>query len=125
MPVSYRIDTARGMVFSVATGDVTDEELLDHQTRLTTDGDFDRGLWQLYDLRYASFDKITAGGMRKLAQGNPFGKGARRAAVAGHDIVFGMARMFEMMRGESEDEVRVFRTFDEAVDWLGLRSRPR
>jgi hypothetical protein len=45
---------------------------------------------------------------------------ARVAIVAVTDEFFGLGRMYQMLRGESQVDVRVFRDLAEAEDWLGL-----
>ena len=42
------------------------------------------------------------------------------AIIAPRDLLFGMARMYEILRDGSPVEVRVFRDRDEARSWLGL-----
>jgi hypothetical protein len=40
--------------------------------------------------------------------------------VADGDAVFGLSRLFQALRSESETELRVFRDLGEARAWLGL-----
>ena len=40
--------------------------------------------------------------------------------VAPRDVLFGLARMYEILRSGSPVEVRVFRERGEAESWLGL-----
>jgi hypothetical protein len=51
---------------------------------------------------------------------NPFGAGARRAVVVTNDVVFGMARMYQILTDESPDELRIFRKVDDALQWLWI-----
>jgi hypothetical protein len=51
---------------------------------------------------------------------NPFWAGARRALVVTSDVVFGMARMYQILRDESPDELEIFREMDGALQWLGV-----
>jgi hypothetical protein len=51
---------------------------------------------------------------------NPFWAGARRALVITNDVLFGMARMYQLLKDESPDELQIFRNMDEALQWLGL-----
>jgi len=57
---------------------------------------------------------------RILAALNPFGAGSRRALVVASDVVFGMARMYQILTEPSPDEFELFRDFDKALDWLGV-----
>ena len=48
------------------------------------------------------------------------GPGAKLALVAPQDELFGLGRMYQMLRDSSPVEVRVFRERSEAEEWLGL-----
>jgi hypothetical protein len=48
------------------------------------------------------------------------GAGARTALVAATDEFYGLARMYQTLRGESPGEFAVFRFRREAEEWLGL-----
>lgn len=37
-----------------------------------------------------------------------------------NDLVFGMARMYQILTETSPDEVEIFRDLDEALRWLGV-----
>lgn len=119
MPATYTIDVARGLVVTRLWGRLTDEDLIDHQQRLRTDPEFDPGFRQFADFSDVEETTIAPEVIRELARTNPWGAGARRAMFAPSDLLFGLARMFEML-DEQLDEVRVFRNADEARAWLGL-----
>ena len=120
MPASYRIDTTLGLVQSVAAGRLTEEDLRLHQRGLASDPAFRPDLAQLWDASAVERVELTNRCIRELASANPFGRGARRAIAAPNDLAFGIARMFEMLRAETEDEVHVFRSMAEARAWLEL-----
>jgi hypothetical protein len=57
--------------------------------------------------------------VQRLARDAVFSPHSRRALVAGSDVAFGLARMFEMFRQSmGEEGIRVFRNLDEALDWV-------
>jgi len=64
--------------------------------------------------------KVTASGVREMTGLNPFGAGARRALAVSSDVAYGMARMYQIMRSDAQDEVEVFRDIDSALEWLGV-----
>src|SRR5437660_8633707 len=116
MPASYRIDRDRGIVYSVATGVLTDDDLIAHQQRLAQDPDFKADFRQLFDTRGVTQVEVTPGALRHRADANPFGHGARRAVIAPGDVAFGLARLFQLTanaRGHL-DELHVFRSSEEA-----------
>jgi hypothetical protein len=120
MPFRYEIDRARRVVLSTAMGTVTDEELQTHMRGLAADPNFDPTYRQLVDLRDVSKVDVTSGGLRALGRSNPWKAPTRRAVVCERDVVFGLARMYELLTGDDPHEVRVFREISEALDWLAL-----
>ena len=120
MPGAYTIDLARSLVLSRGWGVVTDRELLAHVRALTADPRFAPHFRQLADLRDVTDMQVTASTIREMVRLNPFWAGARRALVVTSDVVFGMARMYQILRDESPDELRIFRKVDDALQWLGI-----
>ena len=52
------------------------------------------------------------------------GHATRAAIVAPSDVLYGVSRMFQTLRGDANpDEVEVFRTLDEANAWLERHDR--
>jgi hypothetical protein len=98
MPCGYIIDLARSLVLSRGWDIVTDRELLAHVRALTIDPRFVRNLHQLADLRDVADVEVTAATIREMASLNPYGDGSRRAVVVTSDVLFGMARMYQMNR---------------------------
>jgi hypothetical protein len=120
MPCGYTIDLARSLVLSRGWGVVTDRELLAHVRALTADSRSARDFRQLADLRDVTDIQITASCIRETVKLNPFGAGARRAVVVTNDIVFGMARMYQIFTDESPDELQIFRKVNDALQWLWI-----
>lgn len=125
MPVFYKIDKERKLVLSGGSGNVTCEELLDHQDRLAKDDDFDPGFSQLIDATQPTNIEFTPDCVRRLARRSLFAPNSRRAIVADKDYVYAHARMFEILREfEGELGIRVFRTHEEATEWISAKSSP-
>ena len=120
MPASYRIDKKRKMVFSLATGTLTDADCIRHRDRLLKDPRMDPSFDQLADITQAERVELTINGIHAIAHPIPFGEGSKRAVVTGHDFVFGMARMYQALTDHHSHEVTVFRDMDEARAWLKL-----
>lgn len=120
MPCAYTIDLTRSLVLSRGWNTVTDRELLAHVRTLTADPRFARNFRQLADLRDVTDVQVTAPTIREMARLNPFGPGARRAVVVTSDVVFGMARMYQILADESSDELQIFRNVDDALRWLWI-----
>jgi hypothetical protein len=120
MPAHYKIDKARRLVSSVATGTFTDDDLRGHTRGLAADPDFDPSFRQIFDLRGITDLDLTGPQMRERARENPWKEGSRRAFVCSREVVYGMARMYQLLTDDGPDEIRVFRKMSEALAWLGL-----
>ena len=122
MPIRYVINRARRVVFTAYSGRVAAEEMLQNVKRLSTDSDFDSAFSELIDLHECSGTDATVQHLRYFAEeDDPFSPNARRAVFAPSQLSFGMARMYESLLGEAEAaNFAVFRTMEEACQWLGL-----
>ena len=120
VPVSYRIERARRLVLTTACGALTDEDVLIHVRELTADPEFDASFRQLADFREVTSTELTSAGVRAVARKNPWKAGARRALVCDQDVLFGIARMFELLSADGGAEIQVFREMSDAQAWLGL-----
>jgi hypothetical protein len=120
MPVGYGIDEERQIVLSRAWGILTDGEVVLHARALAADPRFAPHYRQLTAMHDVTRSDVSASTVEAIASEVPFGAGARRAIVVSSDTVYGMARMFELLRGTKDDEIVVFRDMDAALKWLGL-----
>jgi hypothetical protein len=123
MSAFYKIEKERRLVLSSATGVITKEDFLGHMDRLSNDPDFDPDFSQVVDFTQIDALEIEPEDVRQLAERNIFSPRSRRAFVVKDDLQFGLARMFEIHRElRGEIGIRVFRTFDEALDWVLARN---
>src|SRR5215472_7425958 len=119
MPVSYVIDKKNGLVLATATGVLTLDDVLQFRQQIRSEPDFDPNLAQLGDLSAATSIDLSADEIRILAGTSVFSLTARRALVGETQEVYGLARMFSIVRGLRGDRaIRVFRRRDEALAWL-------
>lgn len=118
MPFALEIDSSRRLVSMTYFGTLSDDDLLESARQVREDPAFEPDFDLIMDAR--KVDKLTmrSGIVREIAGRNPYGHGSRRAIVAPDNTVFGVARMFEMSRPEQGDDLRVFRSWDEAIEWL-------
>lgn len=132
MPLEYRIDLERRVVFATASAILSDEDVFAYQRAVWNRSDlagFDEvvDLSPVQDLRVSSRDRIRELAELASAMDRP-GVKSRLAIVAPHDLTYGFARMFETYRGMGqggEKTVSVFRSMQEALDWLGTHSADR
>lgn len=120
MPITYRVDAGEALILTTATGTLSDDDILAHKRALLDDPSVVPRMAELSDVRGVTELAVTTDGIRMFtsfdrANARPDG---RLAIVASEDFTFGTARMYQM--GGAEDNVGVFRTVEEARDWLGL-----
>ena len=125
MPIEYRIDHDRRLVSARAIGNLTAEDLFRYQ----------REAWSLPEVK--GYDElIDMSGVEEIVSPT-HGKTAELAAlsanmddrdiatkfaiVASDTFAYGMGRIYEIYRNlnpRSTRKVRVFRTMQEAMDWI-------
>ena len=118
MNVDQEVDHTHRMIILTISGELTDQDLLNLADRMQDTPSISKDFVMLIDLRFANGQQVTTEGVRKLAQ-KPLAlsPGSRRAVVVPSPLGFGMARMYEMLRG-STGGMRVFGDYDEARKWV-------
>ncbi len=122
MPIISQIDSSLGVVFSTFQGVVTKEDLWAQVHSFIEDPAFQPSFDHLIDTRGTTRIDVSSEDFGALAKHSAFNEMSRRAVVAEKDIMFGVARMYQQLREvrDKPDQVRVFRTMEEARHWLGL-----
>src|SRR2546423_722796 len=98
MPITYQIDTARRIVFSRGYGKVTDEDLLQYNTTLKADPNFDPNLNQLFDFTEVIKIDIKTDTIYSISKDRIFDLSSLRAYVVNPGLQYGLARMFQNIR---------------------------
>ena len=116
MPIDYAIHD--GLLSARATGVLDDETLLAYVKAVIADPTYDSAAADLFDARAVTDVQVTSAGLGTIAalirQSNR--SSPKVAVVAESPAMFGMARMFEMLRDDIE--VVVFREVGAALEWL-------
>ncbi len=120
MPSSYEIDPALELVRSRAWGLLTEEESIVHYRELANDPAFRPTYRQTCDLRNVDTMDLSAAALRGLARTSVFAPGVKRAFIAEEDAHFGLSRMLQAFFEFEGTEIGVFRTMEEAEQWLNL-----
>lgn len=129
MPIEFRIDHDRRMVFAKATGVMTDEDVFGYQHDVWSRPDV-AGYNELIDMSdvddiaipssaRAQSLAILSAGMDASVSHTKF------AIVAAEDLAFGLGRMYQTYRemyGGAKKKVGVFRSMKEAMEWLGIQN---
>lgn len=119
MPVTYRIERSLGVVFSTCEGVLTCQEICDHERALLQDPDFDSSFNQLIKLTGVTTFDLSSDEVCKVAKIETLR--ARRAMVVSEDpLLFGMVRMYQILRDSDPDDIQVFHDIKAARKWLGL-----
>ena len=123
MPAFYKIDKERRLVMSTASGVFCKEDALLHRERLLADPEFDPAYSQLSDFTQVTKFDLTAEDVRQMAREIVFAPNARRALIVSGDLAFGLGRMYTMLQeGARENNIRVFRDLNEALEWVLART---
>lgn len=122
MPLHFVIDETIGLVTTTAVGDVAAVDLLEHATKLAAVPN--RPTRELVDFTDRSGGSPPLDSVRTMAEflkeHDASEPGTKLALAASDDEVFGTLRVFEAHREEAALELKVFRTRDEALRWLGI-----
>jgi hypothetical protein len=123
MPICYRINEEAGRVDLTFTGTVTDADLMTTFQALYRDPQHRIGMAELSDCRPVERMEITGRGLQRLADAtrgwlDDSGTVWKVAVVVPSDEIFGLGRMYELLREGSPEQVRVFRDPTAAERWL-------
>ena len=124
MPISYRIDREQNIVWTTASGILSDEDVLSHKRALVNDRAFTVDMRELSDVRAVTELRVTAAGVRAMVSLDATQavklKGHKLAIVTGQEVIFGMARMYQTLTEGNVSHVGVFKSHEEAATWLGI-----
>ena len=125
-PASITFEIARDQNIRVATfrGIIRDEDLLGTYGAVLADPSYDPSFHDLVDLTAVTSFDVSSEGVRQLADGfratDALGLHTRLAIVAPNDALFGMSRMYGILRDDAPEEIQVFRNRTDATAWLAM-----
>jgi hypothetical protein len=117
MAASYSIDQQRALVTITLDGAVTFDECVTLYSQLADDPAFRPGLKILCDLSAVTDLLLDARTVRRLSDDSTLNSASRHALVVTPGLVFGLARMYEMMARPGIAR-GVFLDSQEAQAWL-------
>ncbi len=123
MPATYRIDTQRGIVFGTAWGILTRDEVDNYVLDLMADPDFHPNCLNLFDALLVEDLDMTTSDIQRIGSYELFRAETRQAYLAEKDNVYGIAHMIGEIQERIPNTVAVFRTENEAFQWLGIENR--
>ena len=129
MPITCQFKPDESLVVFAHVGMVSDEEFLTRYEACFEDPGFDSSFDILVDLRQTNSSPRGTTVLSKMAdymrdKYENVERGPKAAILAPELLSFGLARMFEVFSEDVTIDVKVFRTVDEAVDWLGKSGNP-
>src|SRR5215472_2159769 len=130
MALNYRFEKNRRLVLITGLGVIGPDEIVANREALLSDPDFDRSFDALVDFTQVPETSLNSDALRTLSREPLFSRGSRIAVVTTlppeNMTLFGMARLYETYREVSNmgDHLRVFRTLEDAREWLGVDEPP-
>jgi hypothetical protein len=119
MPYFYKIDKERRVVLSTASGVFSLADFRSHQEKLSLDPDFDPSFCQIADFTHVTRLESSASDIRQMAERSIFNPNVRRALITPNEVIYGSGRMYQKLRENlGATGIRVFRTLDEALEWV-------
>ncbi|ABF43374.1 hypothetical protein Acid345_4374 [Candidatus Koribacter versatilis Ellin345] len=126
MAARFEYDPESKLLLITFTGEVRDPDLVNAfraARRLSMTHALERGI--LDGTQIASFN-ASPEIVKSLAEHPPmFPDDSDRCIVVNEDYLFGMARMYQMLGGESRDRLRIVRSMQEAYEYLNIVDPPR
>jgi hypothetical protein len=126
--IEHHLEHDGTFVFVTMSGLLADDETYDWFRGFIESLEGHRGVSGLIDTRTIERFDLSAPTVQRMSElakaAVPQFMGSRWAVIAPEDVVYGMSRMFEIRTAESPWQFRVFRTEQEARDWLELPPDP-
>ena len=124
-PARYTIFPDERLSVTVYSGELAPGDIVECARRVYADPRFETGFRELIvdaDADYGALDGHEVRWLQGLVSENARQRGARfrTAFAAAHDLPFGFGRMYEAIAEGSPETMAVFRSVDEALEWLGV-----
>ena len=125
MPIKYDIIKKTKLVMAVGSGVVTANDILDHLKSLAEDNSYIAPMKKLIDYRNVESLNVSSEEaplivQRKNALAKKFA-GEKCAFVSPGDLTFGTARVHQALADGADIDTEVFRSIEEAINWLDIK----
>ena len=121
MTIRYDVNTDQKIIITYASGDITLDDMREHMLMVQNHPDIEPDYSHIFDLREAGEIDIKTNDVKQLADFSYFNEQSKRAIVASSDLFYGMSRMYEIFKQDASVNIRVFRTYEEAKEWVGYQ----
>lgn len=124
MPFKSTEKPQHDLVITRPHGRITNDELPAYYEERLQAGTLHPGMRELVDGRSIEVFEVDARGqgalVKLLKEHRDRLEGIRWAFIAPNQLAFGMFRMFEAQKSDLPFETAVFRSADDAAEWLGV-----
>jgi hypothetical protein len=120
MPARFTLDSGKRVVSVTFEGLWSVRDVADYFEDLKRDSEFDSRFFELADLTEVVSSDVDFQAATMLSRIDPFSRSGKRAFAATKAAIYGILRMYQMVRGE-EYSMAIFRTLAEAKQWLGIK----
>ncbi len=127
MPIRFNFNPDTGLIHGEFSGVVTAHEFEEMLRELCEADSFPPdcdAVWDCRDIDFRATDREFLNTLIGIRADFPQRGGARLAMIASQDLGFGLTRMFEALSEHLPQTLRVFRTKEDAEQWL-LRNTER
>ena len=122
MPIHYRVDTSRRLVMAEGLGKIGPNDIIEHLKMLANDPDYQSPMKKLVDYRQIEDIQISAADALQVAsvkkELQKVFVAEKCAFISPGDLTFGTARVHQSLLASSDIDTEVFRSEEEALDWL-------
>jgi hypothetical protein len=120
--VELRIDHTKNIAYIKLTGLLSSGLIIDAFDASVADASYRPGMARLWDFRDADLSSLDTTTIAMLAQHStrfpPGINDVKVAFVAGRELEFGLARMFEAFSEDADTKISVHYSLGEAEEWL-------
>jgi hypothetical protein len=124
MPIERKYFREDNFVLTLIYGELTSAQLSDHVIQMNQENSASAGLIELADCRHITDVSQLSGNSLILSAGMERGQartlGGLGAIVVASDEIYGLAMMYATIAKDSRIDSRVYRSMDEAIEWLGV-----
>jgi len=121
MTIEYKYDKDKDALYASIEGAFNLDEFKVTIVKIVNSNEYPPDIRTLWDMRRTDFTGISYD-LEKSAiyirEQYPKRAGARLSFVAESDLAYGMLRMYETLSDDLPQEIKVFRKFSEAEEWL-------
>ncbi|MDH5483674.1 MAG: hypothetical protein OEY43_00435 [Gammaproteobacteria bacterium] len=123
MPIHTHINSELHCVERIVEGEFNFNKFFSSFHEIDTVPGFVKGMDALWDLRQADLSQMSVDTVDKISHyiaNNTDKRGVdyRIALVVSTDLAYGLARMFRTMSDQIPVNINIFRSMDDACDWL-------